>query len=116
MIADEQEIPIAESTEEFEEPVFVPKRIGSCSNAIKNVYVDGKPIPVPCGRFIDDQDLEALELPPEGNRRKFICGSCVENLLSLSLGPADPEKNARARIVRGKYGVHGKQQPRLSKG
>lgn len=62
------------SIEEFEPSEIVPYRIGFCTNWIDRHHI--------CGREIDDQDIEAVELPQIGKRRQFVCGPCVERLLS----------------------------------
>lgn len=85
-----------------DEPIK-PKRIGCCSNLISVADY--------CGRPIYDQDIEAVELPPRGKRRDFVCGPCAERLLTLK--PTVPDMDKPPKM--GKLSRH-RPGPRLHKG
>lgn len=105
MIALREMIPPSIELYDEDQPI-VPRRIGFCSNPISLIQI--------CARPVDDQDVEAVELPPKGNRRRFVCAPCVEKLLTLQ--PAIPEpketKPPRYRRTTGS----GQTSPRLPKG
>lgn len=84
---------------DFDEPI-IPKRIGLCANFIGAFDM--------CGRAIFEDDIEMVELPPKNNRKQFICGQCVNRLLSAKPIIELPEKMKSHH--RGRTGA------RLSKG
>lgn len=85
-----------------------PKRIGFCSNSVSRLEI--------CGRFIFDDDIEMVELERIGKRRIFVCGPCVEKLLTVKPITREPEKNTHKPGPK-RGGTHWKSQgPHLPQG
>ena len=62
----------------------VPKRLGLCANPIGAFEYCLKPV--------FDNDLNMEELPMKNHQRQFICGYCVDRLLSPKPTIQEPEK------------------------
>ena len=93
-----------------DEPIK-PKELGLCGNVVDVRFFQGAMLFITCNRPVDDQDIEAVELPPRGKRRDFVCGPCAERLLTLK--PTVPDMDKPPKM--GKLSRH-RPGPRLHKG
>lgn len=94
---------------EFADAEITPKRIGYCNNPIDVKFFRGEFIPIPCSRPVNDQDIDALQLPSG-----ICCASCVEKLLTLRWSILEPEKDSKGRKRR--TGPIKRPGPRLKQG
>jgi hypothetical protein len=123
MVFDETEVSIREvdqALEQYEEDTpIIPKRIAFCANVINITFYQGEILLITCNKDVDDQDIEAVELPAIGGRRQFCCGECVERLLSpkpmIDLDEPVAKKKSHRTGINGNGGRPKPKQPKYVK-
>lgn len=84
-----------------------PKQIGFCSNTVSRQIG----LLEPCSNRIFDNDLDAFEMPAG----KWICGSCMDQLLTLVVISEQVDSHKNVKRSRSRRKADG-TSPRLPKG